>query len=273
MTHLPTHAILGDPDAPRTAFLLHGILGSKQNWRVFSRRLAQRLPDWRMVTVDHRNHGDFSGAPGPHTLQACADDLARLADHLGAPEVVSGHSFGGKVALTYAHAHGGDLEQVWVLDALPGRDDDALSGGSNEVLAVMAALREIPVPLERRDDVVGELRLRGFSHGLARWMTTNLTRGQGGYVWRFDLDAAHSMITDYFRQDLWPVVEAPRVAPEIHLVRAARSDRWTPGVLDRLANPPAGSAATLHVLEDAGHWVHADNPEGLLDLMVEWWVA
>lgn len=272
MTFLPPHAILGDPEAPRCAFLLHGILGSKQNWRVFARRLAQQLPDWRFVTVDHRNHGDATPTAGPHTLAACADDLARLAAHIGAPEVVSGHSFGGKVALAYAKQKPAGLEQVWVLDATPGDHPEVLAGAPNEVLAVMAALKEIPQPLQRRDEVVGYLRMQGFDHGIARWMTTNLRRGEGGYVWRFNLDAAREMIDDYFRQDLWAVVEAPQVSPELHVVRAERSDRWTPDLVARLESPPAGAPVSLHLLENAGHWVHADNPEGLLELMVDWWL-
>ena len=272
MSFLPPHAVLGDRDAPRTAFLLHGILGSKQNWRAFSRRLAQQLPGWRFVTVDHRNHGDAAETPGPHTLAACAEDLARLAAQLGPPEVVTGHSFGGKVALAYAQQRPVGLEQVWVLDATPGAHPEVLEGAPNEVLSVMAALEQVPQPLERRDEVVGILRMQGFSQGIARWMTTNLRREPEGYVWRFNLAGAREMIDDYFRQDLWAVVEAPQVSPELHVVRAERSDRWSPALVARLENPPAGAPVTLHLLEDAGHWVHADNPEGLLELLVEWWL-
>ena len=127
------------------------------------------------------------------------------------------------------------------------------------------------MPLSRRERIVEILESKGFAPGLARWMTTNLQKGPEGFTWRFDLDGAREMIEDYFRLDLWPVVEQPRIQPELHLVRAERSDRWSPAVVARLEAPPPGAPTHLHLLPDAGHWVHADNPEGLLDLMEEWW--
>lgn len=274
MTGLPTHDAFAHPEGgDRLALVLHGILGSKQNWRGFARRLARSLPGWRIVTVDHRNHGDAPPLPGPHTVAACAGDLARLADHLGqAPEVVVGHSFGGKVALAYARDHGARLVQAWALDASPAplQPDPA---DEPEVLRVMRALADVPQPLEARADVVDRLTAAGFSTGLSRWMTTNLERRDGGFRWRFDLDAAHEMIADYFALDLWPVVERVRLGPEVHVVRAERSDRWTDAMVERLSDPPVGAPTHLHVLEDADHWVHADNPDGLLELLLDWWPA
>ena len=59
----------------------------------------------------------------------------------------------------------------------------------------------------------------------------------------------------------------PPPGVEVHVVRAARSDRWSPADDAALAalRPPAYA----HTLADAGHWLHFDNPEGLLRLIVE----
>ncbi len=271
MSWIPTHDVLGDGD--RLAFVCHGILGSRQNWRGFVRHLAADLPEWRFVLLDHRNHGDAAGAPGPHTVDACADDLASLAAHLGQPpEVVVGHSFGGKVVLAYSERHGADLEQVWVLDASP-EAWSAEAAAGNDVSRVVAALGAVPQPLARRDDVVEILTGQGFSMMLARWMTTNLRGGPGGYRWRFDLPAVREMMVDYYRRDLWLALEAPRVAPEVVVVRAALSDRWDDAVLERIASPPGGAPTRLVTLPDAGHWLHVDQPDALRALMVEGWAG
>ena len=262
---MPASAVIGD--GPSLAFVLHGVLGSGRNWRSFARQLAGVAPAWRFALVDLRCHGDSHGAPPPHTVAACADDLARLATSLGQPPAaVLGHSFGGKVALAYAARHGVDLDQVWVLDAVPG----PLAGDptDHEVARVIRAVRSIPLPIARREDVVARLLAAGFSDSLAGWMSTNLARGAGGLVWRFDLDGVVALLHDYAALDLWPVLEAPSASPELHLVRAARSDRWTPDVLARLAALPAN--VRVHVLADAGHWVHADNPDGLLATLAPW---
>ena len=262
MSFLPAHLVEGAPDAPRVAFVLHGILGSARNWRTFARELVRRHPAWRLVLVDLRNHGDSRGAPPPHTVEACAADLAALAAHLGlTPEAVVGHSFGGKVALAYARDHGAGLRTVWVLDAVPGPVD--LEDG--EVDRVVAGLRAIPMPVARRNDVHEALRAQGFSDAISAWMTTNLTPAPGGYAWRFDLDAIAEMLSSYERLDLWPWLNHTHL--DVRIVRAERSDRWTPNELAPFETAPPN--VKLVPLADAGHWVHVDNPEGLQALLAD----
>ncbi|VFQ68798.1 unnamed protein product [Cuscuta campestris] len=93
-----------------TAFVLHGLLGSGRNWRSFSRSLASSLPSgWRMILVDLRNHGrsaEIGCFEQPHTMENAANDLANLIESQGWdwPDVVIGHSMGGKVALQFAQS-------------------------------------------------------------------------------------------------------------------------------------------------------------------------
>lgn len=267
MSFLPAYHVEVAPGATptRTAFVLHGILGNLRNWRTFARRIVRAYPDWRLVLVDLRNHGDSAGAPPPHTLVSCADDLAALGAHLGGPpELVMGHSFGGKVTLVYAREHGEHLRQAWVLDATPDAAPQ-ITGLDNEVLQVIQAIDTLATPFARREDVVDALRARGFSDGLAQWMTTNLGPVPGGFDWRFDLHAVREMIADYWHEDLLGFLdEAPM---PVHLVRAGRSDRWTPALLERLAH--TGPNVHLHLLADAGHWVHVDDPDGLFAIVSE----
>lgn len=262
MTFLPDYSIIeGKQGGGRTAFVLHGILGSGRNWRTFARRLVQREPTARVVLVDLRNHGDSGGASGPHTLQSTSDDLARLGASIGRPQVVIGHSYGGKVAAAYLQRHPERLQRVWVLDS---RLDAEPPSGDNEVARVISALREVPQPLQTREQLVEDLQGRGFSQALARWMTTNLRRADGGLVWAFDLRGVQEMIEDYWVSDLEGVLVEPS-AP-LDLVMAGKSDRWPPEVVERYRQR-ADPTVTFHTLPDAGHWVHVDDPEGLLSLI------
>ena len=219
--------------------LLHGILGSSTNWRSFARRVSGEV-----VLADLRGHGRSPTPAGPHTVEACACDLEPLGDF----DRVVGHSFGGKVALLFGHLHG--VEDVWVLDSPPG----PLRAPSTEVGEVIRALRAVPQPLPDRD-----LRrhLPGFSRAITRWMTTNLRRTSEGLVWRFDLDCVEELLADYFQLDAWGLV-----TPDTTLVRAGRSERWDDEDLSRFQAHPR-----RHVLEDAGHWVHVDDPAGLAALL------
>ncbi len=273
MPYLLHHVLQTAPGATPTrwAWLLHGMLGSGQNLRTVARRLTTADPTWGFVLPDLRNHGDSRGAPPPHTVAACAEDLFALADHLGVhPRTAIGHSFGGKVALLWgaaAEARGDTVDRVWVLDVAPGLPELPLALQS-EVVRVVKALRTVPMPLPRRDSVVDVLTAAGFSAGLAQWMTTNLRAAPDGdgFVWRFDLDGIEAMLADYARVDAWPWLLSPERRARVDVVRAERSERWAEAELSRFAAALPG--LHLHVLPDAGHWVHTDNPEGLHALLV-----
>ena len=236
---------------PRRAVIAHGILGRGRNWRTIVRRLAAELPEWHFVSVDLRNHGDSQGFIGPHDLAACAADLAELD-----PELIVGHSFGGKVALAALRDLG--VPEVWVLDTLPGP-----TGASSELDALLEALRQVPVPLRRREELREHLSL---SEGLVTWMMTNLRSTSEGLVWRIDPDRVEEMMRSYAETDFWPLIESTR--SPVTFVRASRSARWTPEVIARFDDLPPGSPVRLLSL-DAGHWMHVDNPRGLLALLVE----
>jgi len=268
MTFVPNHAIVQAPGAAptATALLVHGILGSSRNLRTLAVHLARATPNLQYVLVDLRGHGDSLAAPPPHTLAACAQDLVAVSRHLDIqPAAIIGHSFGGKVALAYARTKPPGLRQVWVLDATP----DMRAGPQEDPHAVellIAALHDVPQPLPSRATVVAELAQRGFAPEICHWMTTNVKAGQGGLVWRFDLQVIEEMLLSYFLQDDWPTLRDPPPGVHVDVVRAERSDRWTPETLLSFSTLPKDRVA-LHVLRDAGHWLHADNLGGLVALL------
>ncbi len=267
---IPAHLLVGEASAPHVAFVLHGALGAGHNFRSFARRLASEKPEYRFVLVDLRNHGASQGAPPPHTVEACVSDLFELAMELGvAPRAVIGHSFGGKVALAYGRrltqqdqsALSESLRQIWALDSDPGAQTP---DPSHEVLRVLSALRVLSGPFAARADAVTGLTNRGLSSGLANWLATNLERRGDAYEWRLNVRAIEELMADYFEEDLWPYLESARGAPHHHLVVAERSDRWTGSMRERARCLPREASATVHELENSGHWVHVDNPDGLL---------
>lgn len=266
---LHTQTVSATPDGARfTGLFLHGALGSGQNFRSFASRLAKLRPDYRFVLADLRHHGKSRGAPPPDTLAACAGDVLGLLGGPAPVSVVLGHSFGGKVALEVARElerQPGALRQVWVLDASPGaRDADQ----GSEIRRVVQAVEQVPVPLERRAEVVPLLRNLGLSDGLASWMTTNLERRGDVYEWTFDLERIRTLLRDYDARDLWPTLEARNNDRlDLHFVVAERSERLGADIRQRLLALAAEGRLQYHLLPNAGHWLHVDNPDGLLELL------
>jgi pimeloyl-ACP methyl ester carboxylesterase len=268
MSFISSHIVLGPPQASNCAFLVHGILGSAKNLHSFARKLHDTRPDWCFVVPDLRGHAGLLSAPAAHTVLSCSEDLQRLAVHLGQrPRVLLGHSFGGKVCLQYAQhcAQPGQLEQVWLLDSNPAQV--ALDRHS-EVSRVFDAARSVATPIEKRLDVAEAMRSHGLPERIATWMTTNLRLKGGHYEWLLNFDIVQQLLDDYGRLDCWPFITRASNTPHIHWVIGEQSDRIDAELRARgHAAAQHNPLLDVHLLPDAGHWVHVDNPEGLVAML------
>jgi pimeloyl-ACP methyl ester carboxylesterase len=248
-------------------FVLHGILGTGANLRGLAQGLLKHAPAGRaFVLVDLRMHGRSQYFVAPHDLEACARDLSHLQQSLGWPvREVIGHSFGGKVALTFAAAHG-DLERLAMLDSAPGAR--TTRRGSEDTLRVLEMLEALPRTFARREDFVAEVEARGFSRMLGEWLAMNLVRTEDVFRMRLDLSAIHALIDDYFVQDLWPALE--QLSCRTDLVIGGRSTVFDPTERARASALAAssGGRVRVHVIEEAGHWLHVDAPDALLQALL-----
>lgn len=248
----------------RTAVILHGILGSGRNWRMFARRMADRWPAWRFMLPDLRNHGESHGGAPPHDLDACAADLVET---FGEIDAMVGHSFGGKVTAAWARDHLRPGRAAWILDAIPGRPTGNPATSDHEIARVLAAVRAVPLPVATHESLARTLEAAGFTPALAGWMTTNLRRAPDGLTWRFDLTQIPAMLEAYWSTDAWPWIAGD--PGEVHLVRAGASDRWGATELGDALNWAASwpKSRFFHTIPDAGHWVHVDAPDAVLGLL------
>lgn len=234
--------------------------------------------------MDLRNHGrsaEIEGLDQPHDIANAANDLANLVKAKGWdwPDVVIGHSMGGKVALHFAQScaradYGQSValpKQLWVLDSVPGEVKTENSEG--EVEKVLQTLQSLPSSIPSRKWLVNHMMELGFSKSLSEWIGTNLKKSGERETWAFNLDGAVQMFDSYREMSYWPLLEHPPQGMEIAIVRAEKSDRWDPDViqqLEGLANRQGDGSegkVSLHVLPNAGHWVHVDNPKGLLEIV------
>lgn len=252
--------------SPRRAFLfLHGILGTGGNLRGLAQGLVQADPTCEGVLVDLRLHGRSRAVPAPHDVHACAHDLTQLARARPLPTAgVIGHSFGGKVALAYHAAHP-DLERLILLDSDPGARPDR--AGSEQTMQVLELLERLPTTYERRDQFVTLVHEAGHAGAIADWLAMNLTRTESGFVLAIDLPAIRSLLDSYFSLDLWSVLEGSNAL--IDVVIGGRSRVWDAPDRERLRALAArkGERLRMHVLPEAGHWVHVDAAQPLRTLL------
>ncbi|MEI7947066.1 MAG: alpha/beta fold hydrolase [bacterium] len=102
---------------PKTLVVLHGLMGSMDNWRAVQLALAAHA---RVVCLDLANHGK-----SPHiatfTLHSMAMDVCETMDHLGIERAfVMGHSLGGKVAMLMGSEWPERVQGLVIVDIMPG---------------------------------------------------------------------------------------------------------------------------------------------------------
>ena len=276
------HSLVAAPtvtaEHPPTRWLLflHGILGSGPNWRTFAKQIVAARPEWGAVLVDLRLHGESQqGFSPPHTLAAAAADVQELIMTLeleaacrgGSVRGVLGHSFGGKVALELARQRNGNLDQLFIIDSTPSARPDGR--GSESTRHIVELLTHLPDEFPDRAAFTAWIEAQGVSRPTAMWLAMNVrplpqtTR----FAFRVDITGIRELLGDYFRVDLWGLLEHPPAeAPmQTHLIVGGRS-----GVVDQADREHATRCpkTTLDVIEEADHWVHVDAPDALRALVL-----
>jgi pimeloyl-ACP methyl ester carboxylesterase len=262
------HEIVLPPGSPPTQLLvlLHGLLGRGSNLLGLARRFVAEEPSFGVVLPDLRMHGDSQALAPPHDLARAAADVRALIAQLDLPvTALAGHSFGGKVALRELADPWPELRSLCVLDASPSARTSRPA--DDTTTRVLAALRAAPAHFASRTQFVQALAQAGVADALGQWLAKNLVRAGEQLRFGLDLAAIAALLTDYDQNDLWALVEAP--PPEIRLCFAlgGRSNALGPDERERLRALAGRSVLDLHELAQAGHWLHVDDPEGVLAVL------
>jgi pimeloyl-ACP methyl ester carboxylesterase len=264
------HELIAAPGATPThnVLFLHGILGAGTNLRSLAKRFVAKQPQWQGVLVDLRAHGGSLGRDGDDTVEQAAGDVAALIRQLALPTAaIVAHSFGGKVALLVAADASPNLGHVALIDSAPGtRFDHRGSELTLQVLEILDSLGQ--QTWASRDDFVRALVARGQDRGVALWLAMNVAAVDGRYRFTLELPRIHALLESYFGLDTWPVLEHGSTTA-FHLIIGERSAVYDEGERARAQSLAADSEGriTIDVLP-AGHWVHVDDFEGLLRVLL-----
>jgi pimeloyl-ACP methyl ester carboxylesterase len=237
----------GQGDPPLV--LLHGLFGSARNFGTVQRAFARQ---WRTIALDLRNHGSSPhGADMRYATMAA--DVTRTLEALGAlPAVLLGHSMGGKAAMQAALAQPELVARLIVADIAPVPNPPSL-------LATAEAMATLPLAAgvtranadAALSAAVPEAEVRAF-------LLQNLQPGAKP-GWRIGLAEIIAAFADI---QAWDASADARYAGPTLFIAGAGSDYIRPEhrPLIRSWFPHARFVTLKH----AGHWLHADNPEGFV---------
>ena len=230
--------------------LLHGLFGQAGNFGAIQRRLAHG--GRRVLAVDLRNHGASPHEAGMD-YRTMASDVRETLAALGVlPCAVLGHSMGGKTAMALALGHPDAVSRLCVADIAPVRYRPHL-------ITYAVAMRDLVLSSTlTRAQADAALAPVVADDGERAFLLSNLRLGEAAH-WRIGLDEIIAGMDDI--QD-WPAIAAPPYAGPTLFLAGARSRYVRPehrGAITALV-----PAARFVTLKNAGHWLHADDPEGFL---------
>lgn len=226
--------------------LLHGLFASSANWQAVSTGLAR---SHRVYSVDLRNHGRSPRSANMSYL-AMADDVLRLIEREGLerPALV-GHSMGGKVAMALALTTPRAVGSLSVIDVAPVTYVDRWS---QQLRSMMSTLAAAPPSGHAAAE-----------SALLQWAMPRVGAAHAYVDWRSNLPAIALSLHELcgFPRHLRHLSSA---AP-LQAIVGSRSDCVQPA--DVSSYQPMFPQARVELLEGAGHWVHADRPQALLELL------
>ncbi|WP_163557199.1 alpha/beta fold hydrolase [Halomonas sp. NO4] len=227
--------------------VVHGLLGSADNWRS---HVKQWQEQHRVVAVDLRNHGRSPHADGMG-YAAMAADLLALLDKLGIERAhLLGHSMGGKVVISLARLHPERVASLIVADIAP----QAYGHGHDDVFAALRRVAEGEPTNRREADAL--LAEHVTERPIRLFLATNLERSDDGVLrLRIGLEQIEG---DYEAIMQAPEGEGSYDGPVL-VLRGGRSPYVTDAMLPALREVlPTAQVVTLG---EAGHWLHAEQPE------------
>lgn len=243
-------------DSGSRILFLHGLFGQGRNWTTIAKALAG---EHRATVVDLPHHGR---SPWPDTFDylETADmvaDLIKLHD----PAAVVGHSMGGKVAMVLALRHPRLVSRLCVVDMAP-----ITYPRSQQFETYIDAMRHLDLGADAtREDADVALTPAVPDPGVRSFLLQNLRRDAFGWTWQMNLEV---LGRDLDRISGWPTGQLGPTrsygGPVLWI-----SGQESPYV--RADNRPIMKAFFPRVrsvtVKGAGHWVHADRPEIVTELL------
>lgn len=232
--------------------ILHGLFGFSDNWQTIAKGLSE---NHLVITPDLRNHGR-SPHVSTNTYPDMAEDLHTFMEqHWIFSAALVGHSMGGKAAMQLALSYPDTVERLVVVDIAPGRAEDNHS-------SIFDALHSMDLSkMTTRQEAETYLAGRIPDMGTRQFLLKNITREENGrFTWKINLPVLWKSYEDI----LAPVTGPPFDKPAL-FIRGSRSDYIKDSDFPLIKS--LFPQAELVTVAGAGHWVHADKPAELLEIL------
>lgn len=243
--------------------VLHGLFGMSDNWITIGNNLAKK--GFTTHLLDLRNHGRSSHADSHRYTDMCEDILLYLEQqHLDNVSII-GHSMGGKLGMIFGLLYPEKIRQLVVIDMAPSTYQE----NSNSYHAnIIKTLLQIDLNNHSsRKTIREELLQKLHDLALVLFLSKNIGKDAKNRLhWKINLP-----VLQQFLQHLYIGLEeldiyAPSPVKTL-FVKGNNSDYYQEKHEgDRLHFFPDSD---LVGIDDAGHWLHSEQPDILLKIILQ----
>lgn len=233
--------------------ILHGLFGYSDNWQTHGRKLAEYF---RVIMVDLRNHG-HSDWSDEFSYQLMVSDVKILFDDLNIENaVLLGHSMGGKVAMSFAQNYPELLDKLIVVDmgikAYPPHHQIILEAICTLDLSQLSNRLEADEHLSKYID----------SEAIRQFLMKNIYwKEKGKLAWRMNLP-----VLEREMDNILSAIENTECLVKTLFIRGALSNYILDEDIPKIEKVfPDSDVVTI---EDAGHWVHAEQHDIFMETVL-----
>lgn len=250
------HEVIGD--GQQTLVFLHGFTQTRASWRPIATQLVSHFPNLRALLLDLPGHGDSTHVSADlHTTAALVHECAGEATYVG-------YSLGARVTLSALVAFPASVHHAIVVSGTAGIESDDERLARHNADSVLAA-RIITIGVEKFiEEWLAQPLFAGLAHdtNLLAERLSNTPAGLADSLLRCGQGS---------QQPLWSKL---RSYPNPLLAIAGAQDEKYVALARRLAATMPN--ASSHIVSDAGHSAHLEQPAAVIAVMQRWcteWLA
>jgi pimeloyl-ACP methyl ester carboxylesterase len=247
---------------PPTVVFVPGYTGSKEDFAPLLEPLA--ATGYRAVSMDQRGQFQSPGATDPvaYTVPGLAQDVLAVAEDLGAPVHLVGHSFGGMVGRAAVIAR----PELFASLTLVGSGPSAIGGERRQRIDLLE-----PVLASGGTAAVYALLEKYAEYADPTWPGTPPPLKR--FLKRRFLascDLGMKAMGDALRSEPDRVAELAATAVPVLVAYGEQDDAWPPPVQQAMA---ARLGAPVVMIPDCGHSPGVENPQALLRELTDFWAG
>jgi len=242
---IPHSKILGEG---QPFIILHGFLGMSDNWKTLGAQYAEN--GFQVHLIDQRNHGKSFHSPD-FDYELLSQDIINYMDHHQLDSaLVLGHSMGGKTAMQLATSHPERVTKLIVADIAP----KFYPPHHQDIVNALDKLDFEHISSRTEADEQLSQYLKSF--GIRQFLLKNLYWvKQGKLGFRFNFDVLKNKMEE-IGDNISPlaIYEGPTL-----FLRGDRSEYILPNDYPEIKKHFPN--AQIETIDNAGHWLHAENPK------------